>query len=332
MATVMRCSNYLAAILAVISVADARAQSNQGTAAEYPAKPIRIIVPAAPGGGTDIIARLVAQGLNERWGQSVVVDNHGGGGGVVGVPLVTKAAADGYTMLLGSNGHVTFAPALYRNLPYDPQKDLAPISLVANQPFIMAVHPSLPARSVKELIALAKKSPGLITYASGGSGGASHLGTELFQITAGVSMVHVPYKGTGPGMSALLSGEVQVLVVGVATILPHISTHKVRALAVTGAKRSQAVPELPTIAEAGVPGYEFDVWYGLLFTGGTPRPIVTKTHDELVRILATPLTANRYASAGLEPVTTTPEEFAAMIKTEIPRWQKVVKAAGLKPE
>ena len=332
MATVMRCANYLAAILAVISVADARAQSNQGTAAEYPAKPIRIIVPAAPGGGTDIIARLVAQGLNERWGQSVVVDNHGGGGGVVGVPLVTKAAADGYTMLLGSNGHVTFAPALYRNLPYDPQKDLAPISLVANQPFIMAVHPSLPAHSVKELIALAKKSPGLITYASGGSGGASHLGTELFQITAGVSMVHVPYKGTGPGMSALLSGEVQVLVVGVATILPHISTHKVRALAVTGAKRSQAVPELPTIAEAGVPGYEFDVWYGLLFTGGTPSPIVTKTHDELVRILATPLTANRYASAGLEPVTTTPEEFAAMIKTEIPRWQKVVKAAGLKPE
>src|SRR3982751_143993 len=225
MTRVTRSARYFVACLASVSAFGAYAQPTQGITAEYPVKPIRIVVPAAPGGGTDIIARLVAQGLNERWGQSVVVDNHGGGGGVVGVPLVTKAAADGYTMLLGSNGHVTFAPALYRNLPYDPQKDLAPISLVANQPFIMAVHPSLPARSVKELIALAKKSPGLITYASGGSGGASHLGTELFQITAGISMVHVPYKGTGPGMSALLSGEVQVLVVGVATILAHISTH-----------------------------------------------------------------------------------------------------------
>jgi tripartite-type tricarboxylate transporter receptor subunit TctC len=298
----------------------------------YPAKSVRLIVPVAPGGGTDIVARLVAQGLSERWGQSVVVDNHGGGGGVIGVSLVAKAAPDGYTMLLGSNGHVTFAPALYRNLPYDTQKDLAPISLVANQPFVLAVHPSLPVRSVQELIALAKKNPGLITYASGGSGGASHLGTELLQITTGISLVHVPYKGTGPGMTALLSGEVQIAIVGVATILPHMATGKVRALAVTGAKRSQAAPDLPTIAEAGVAGYEFDVWYGLLFTGGTPREIVMKTNAEINRILKSPATAERFTSAGLEPVATTPEEFAAMIKSEIPKWQKVVKAAGLKAD
>jgi tripartite-type tricarboxylate transporter receptor subunit TctC len=281
----------------------------------YPAKPVRLIVPVAPGGGTDIIARLIAQGLTERWGQSVVVDNHGGGGGVIGVSLVAKAPADGYTMLLGSSGHITFAPALYRNLPYDTQKDLAPISLVANQPFVLAVHPSMPARSVKDLIALAKKNPGGITYASGGSGGSSHLGTELLQIMTGISMVHVPYKGTGPGMTALLSGEVQVGIIGVATVLPHMTTGKVRALAVTGAKRSQAAPDLPTISEAGVAGYEFDVWYGLLFSGGTPRDIVNKTNAELVRILKSPATAERYASAGLEPLTTTPEEFAAMIKS-----------------
>ena len=289
-------------------------------------------MPVAPGGGTDIVARLVAQGLSERWGQSVVVDNHGGGGGVIGVSLVAKAAPDGYTMLLGSNGHVTFAPALYRNLPYDTQKDLAPISLVANQPFVLAVHPSLPARTVKELIALARKSPGLITYASGGSGGASHLGTELLQITTGISMVHVPYKGTGPGMTALLSGEVQIAIVGVATILPHMATGKVRALAVTGARRSQVAPDLPTISEAGVAGYEFDVWYGLLFTGGTPRDIVTKTNAEINRILKSPAIAERYAATGLEPLTSTPGEFAAMIKSEIPKWQKVVKAAGLKAD
>jgi tripartite-type tricarboxylate transporter receptor subunit TctC len=298
----------------------------------YPAKPIRLVVPVAPGGGTDIIARLIAQGLTERWGQSVVVDNHGGGGGVIGVSMVAKAPADGYTLLLGSSAHITFAPALYRNLPYDTQKDLAPVTQVANQPSVLAVHPSLPARSVRELIALARKNPGSITFASGGSGGASHLGTELLQITTGISMVHVPYKGTGPGMTALLSGEVQVSIVGIATVLPHIASGKVRALAVTGARRSQAAPNLPTISEAGVAGYEFDVWYGLMTTGGTPRDIVTKINAELVRLLKTPAIAERYAAAGLEPLTSTPEELGTIIKNEIPRWQKVVKAAGLKAD
>jgi tripartite-type tricarboxylate transporter receptor subunit TctC len=298
----------------------------------YPAKPIRLVVPVAPGGGTDIIARLIAQGLTERWGQSVVVDNHGGGGGVIGVSMAAKAPADGYTLLLGSSAHITFAPALYRNLPYDAQKDLAPVAQVANQPSVLAVHPSLPVRSVRELIALAKKNPGSITYASGGSGGASHLGTELLQITTGISMVHVPYKGTGPGMTALLSGEVQVSIIGIATALPHIASGKVRALAVTGARRAQVAPQLPTIGEAGVPGYEFDVWYAVMATGGTPRDIVTKVNADIVRLLKTPAIAERYAAAGLEPLTGTPEELGTIIKNEIPRWQKVVKAAGLKAD
>lgn len=307
-------------------------QPGADSAAGYPSKPIRLIVPAAPGGGTDIIARLLGQGLSERWGQTVVVDNRGGGAGVVGVPIVTKAAPDGYTMLLGSNGHVTFAPALYRKLIYDSQKDLAPISLVAIQPFVVAVHPSLPAGSIKELIALAKNRPRTIIYGSGGSGGAGHLGTELLQLMTGISMVHVPYKGTGPGMAALLSGEIQVLAVGVATILPHLKSGKTKALAVTGARRSKAVPELPTIAEAGVPGYEFDVWYGLLVTAGTPRAIVMKTNAEVARVLKSPATAERFSGAGLEPVSNTPEAFAELIKREIPKWEKVVKAANIKVE
>ena len=316
---------FVAALAAFAGAVPACAQT-------WPDKPIRLLVPVAPGGGTDIIARLIAQGLTESWGQSVVVDNRSGGGGVIGVALAAKAAPDGYTMLLGSSGHITFAPALYRNLPYDTQKDLAPVSLVANQPSILAVHPTLAARSVKELIALARKSPGSITYASGGSGGGAHLGTELLQITTGISLVHVPYKGTGPGMTALLSGEVQVAIVGVATILPHIASGKIRALAVTGAQRSRAAPDLPTIGEAGVAGYEFDVWYGLMFTGGTPRAIVMKTNAELARVLKSPATTQRFASAGLEPLTTTPEAFADLIRREIPKWQKVVATAELKAE
>ena len=298
----------------------------------YPNKPIRLIVPVAPGGGTDIVARLIAQGMSERWGQSAVVDNRSGGGGSIGVSLVTKAAPDGHTLLLGSSGHITFAPALYRNLPYDIQKDLAPVALVANQPSVLAVHPSLPVRSVKELIALAKKNPARITYGSGGSGGASHIGTELLLLTTGTSVVHVPYKGTGPGMTALLAGEVQVSIVGVATLLPHINSGRVRALAVTGAHRSAAMPDLPTVAEAGVTGYAFDAWYGVMATAGTPREVIAQLNAELVRQAKSPAITERYASAGLEPLTSTPEEFATVIKTEIPKWQKVVAAAGLKAD
>ena len=327
----MRYENRVCVIgMALALTSPALAQTGAAGAGDYPTKSIRLVVPSAPGGGTDIIARLVAQGLTDSWGQSVVVDNRGGAGGIPGVTSVAKASLpDGYTMLLGSVGHLSFAPAIYPKLDYDPQKNLTPISLVASQPFIVAVHPSLPVNSIKELIAYAKSRPGAVSYASGGSGSATHLGTELLQLTGGFTMLHVPYKGSAPGMSALMGGEVQLCLAGVATTLPHAKSGKVKALAVTGAKRSPAAPELPTVAEAGVPGYEFDVWYGLVFPGGTPRAIVTKTNAEIVKLLKSPVAGERFAAAGLEPRGSTPDEFADLIQREILKWKKVVKAANI---
>ena len=296
----------------------------------YPTKPIRLVVPSAPGGGTDIIARMIAHGLYESWGQTVVVDNRGGAGGIPGVATVAKSSApDGYTMLLGSVGHLSFAPALRRNLGYDPAKDLAPVTLVANQPFVVAVIPALPVSSMKELVALAKAKPGTISYGSGGSGTASHLGTELLELTAGVKLLHVPYKGTGPAMAAMMASEIQLSLVGTSAVIPHVKSGRLKALAVTTSKRSAAMPNLPTVAEAGVPGYHFDVWYGMMFPGGTPRAIVMKTHAEIVRLLKSPALSERYAAGGIEPLSSTPEEFAALIKSELPRWHQVVKAANI---
>jgi tripartite-type tricarboxylate transporter receptor subunit TctC len=301
--------------------------------AGYPSKPIRMVVPSAPGGGTDVIARMIAQGLSESWGQTVVVDNRGGAGGIPGVATVAKSSApDGYTMLLGSVGHLSFAPALRRNLGYDPQKDLAPITLVANQPFVVAAIPSLPVNSMKELIALAKSKPGGITYGSGGSGTASHLGTELLQMQAGISLQHVPYKGTGPAMAAMLSNEIQLCLVGTSAVIPLVKAGRLKALAVTTSRRSAAMPQLPTVAEAGVPGYSFDVWYGMMYPGGTPRAIVSKAHDEIVRLLKSPALAGRFAAGGIEPLSDTPEEFAALIKRELPKWHDVVRKANIKVE
>ncbi len=298
----------------------------------YPERPLRVIVPFAAGGAVDIIARLIGQGLNDSWGRPVVVDNRGGGGGTIGMHLAARAVPDGHTMVLGSIGSVAFVPALYSKLPYDPQKDLLPISLVATQPFVMTAHPSLPAGSIKEFIALAKARPNEIRYGSGGSGGSSHLGTELLQLMTGISLVHVPYKGLAPAITAQLGGEIHVQLVGVALVLPHIKSGKLKAFAVSGAKRSRVVPELPTISEAGVPGYEFDVWYGMLFPAGTPRVILKKANDEVVRLLNSPAVEERFASMGLEPLGSTPEQFAARIEREIPLWAKIVKAAGIRVE
>lgn len=322
----------VAAALAALLAAPAFAQKAQSGASDYPNKAVRLVVPSAPGGGTDIIARLIGQALNDAWGQPVVVDNRGGGGGTVGVTLVAKAPADGYTMLLGSVGHLSFAPAVRPNLGYDPQKDLTPISLAANQPFVVAASLSLPANSIKDLVAAAKSRPRSISYGSGGSGTASHLGTELLQITGGFSMLHVPYKGSNPAITALMGGEIQIALAGLATVLPQARSGKLKMLAVTGAKRARLAPEVPTVAESGVPGYEFDVWYGLVFPGGTPRVIVTKTSAEIVRQLKSPEVAQRYSSAGLEPLTSTPEAFAELIGKEIPKWRQVVQAANIRVE
>jgi len=302
----------------------------QQSAADYPSKPVRMIVPFAPGGGTDIIARLVAQDLSQAWGQSVVVDNRGGGGGTIGTQLAAKSSPDGYTMVLCSLG-LSYAPALYSNLPYDTEKDLLPISLVATQPFVYVVIPSLGANSMQDLIALAKAKPGQIHYGSGGSGGASHLGTELLRVMTGIDLVHVPYKGTGPALTAMLGGEIQMQLIGISSVVPHMKSGRMRALAVSGSKRSAAAPEVPTVAES-VPGYEFDVWYGMLFPAGTPRAIVGKANAGINGVLKSPLLAQRFAAVGLEPAGNTPEEFTKMIRSEIVKWRKVVAAAKIRVE
>ena len=319
-------------LLASTLIAASAAAADKGSpAAAYPTKPIRMIVPFAPGGGTDIIGRLVAQELGQAWGQTVVVDNRGGGGGTIGTALAAKATPDGYTMVLCSLG-ISYAPALYSRLPFDPLKDLAPISLVATQPFVYVVVPALGVSSMKELIALAKAKPGEIHYGSGGAGGSSHLGTELLRTMTGIDIVHVPYKGTGPALTAMLSGEIQMQLIGISSVVPHMKSGRMRALAVSGARRSAAAPNVPTVAESGVPGYAFDVWYGMLYPAGTPRAIVAKANTAINRALKSPSLSQRFAGVGVEPAGTTPEAFAQMMKSEIAKWRKVVAAAHIRIE
>ena len=298
-------------------------------AQNYPTKPIRLIVPFAPGGGTDIIARLIGLDLTESMGQAVVIDNRGGSGGVVGVNLVAKADPDGYTMGLCSLGF-SYAPALYAKLPYDTEKDLAPISMVATQPFVYTVHPSLAANNMKELIALAKAKPGQIHFGSGGAGGAAHLGTELLKHMTGIDMTHVPYKGTGPALSAMIGGEIQIQLIGVSSVVPLFKSGRLRVLAVSGSKRSPALPDAPTVIESGLPGYVFDVWYGMLAPAKTPRTIVTRLNSEINRALKNPVVVQRFAAAGLDASGSTPEAFEKLIRSEIPKWRKVVAAANIK--
>lgn len=301
--------------------------------ATFPNKPIRLVIPAAAGGGTDIIGRLIAQGLHDAWGQTVVVDNRGGAGGQAGVLIVAKQSIpDGHAMLLGSVGHLSFAAAVRKNLGYDPERDLAPITLAAVQPFVIALANAVPAKTVSELVALAKSKPQSLSYGSGGSGAASHLGVELLQLMGGFSMLHVAYKGSNPAVTAVMTGEIQVALAGLATILPHARAGKLKAIAVTGEKRAQIAPDIPTVAESGVPGYKFDVWYGLAYPGGTPAEIVAKTHGAVERLLKAPEVAKRFAGAGVEPQSNSPAAFATMIKQEIVTWKKVVRAANIPVE
>ena len=316
--------SLVAALLLILAAPHVSAQ-------DYPTKPVRMIVPFAPGGGTDIIARLIAQHLTEKWGQTVVVDNRGGSGGIIGTKLATESAPDGYTMVLCSLG-VSYAPALYSKLPFDPLKDLLPISRVAQQPFVYVVTPALGVNSMKELIAMAKSKPGRIRYGSGGAGGSSHLGTELLKVMTGTDMQHIPYKGTGPALNAMLGNEIQMQLIGISSVVPHLKTGRMKALAVSGAKRSSAAPEIPTVAESVVPGYEFDVWYGMLFPAGAPRARVRKVNADINSALASPALAQRFTTLGLEAAGTTPEDFAAILRSEIAKWRKVVKEANIRVE
>lgn len=298
-------------------------------AQDYPAKPIRFIVPFAPGGGNDILGRVVAQKLNEAFNVPVVVDNRGGAGGTIGTDLTAKAPSDGYTMLI-NNVSLAVNVTLYPKLPYDTLKQLEPVTLVGRQPNILVVHPALPVKSVKELLALARAKPQHITYGSGGIGSSSHLATELLKLTAKIDITHVPYKGMGPALIDLMSGQTQLIMATLASALPFVRSGRVRALAVTPAKRVPVVPDVSTMIEAGVPGFEYSTWYGLLVPAGTPQPVVTRLHEALVRILAAPDVKEKFASQGVEPAASTPQEFKDYLKAEVAKWGRVIKASGMR--
>jgi len=303
-----------------------------GSGQAYPSKPIRLIVPFAAGGGNDNVARLVGKRLADSLGQPVLVDNRPGAGGVVGAELAAKAAPDGYTLFLGGVGSHAINPNLHDKLPYDPIRDFAPVALLAQAPLILVVHPSVPARDISEFIAYARANPGRLNFASNGNGSSSQLAAVMFDSMAGVDMVHVPYKGLSPALSDLLSGQVQVMFSSVVAILPHIKAGKLRALAVTGARRLASMPELPTIAESGLAGYEASSWYGILAPAGTPRDIVTKLNTELGRALEQPEVKNSLLAEGAEPVGGTPERFAAHIRSDKERLGTLIRDAKIRLE
>jgi tripartite-type tricarboxylate transporter receptor subunit TctC len=314
----------------VAVVAIAIAGSSAG-AATFPERPVRIVAASAPGGGTDIIARLLANKLSELWKQQAIVDNRSGGGGQIATDVVAKAAPDGYTLLLQGNG-ISYTTYLYKKLPFDVKRDIVAVTIVGNQPFVLAVHPSVPAKSVAELVQLAKAKPGELRFSSGGVGGSSHLGTELFRFRAGVDMLHVPYKGTGPGVTAILNREVHLGMAGVGTMLPHIQSGKLRGLAVTGAKRSPAAPELPTVAENGLPGYAYDVWYGLLAPANTPRDTLNRINAAANEALRDPETVKRFASAGVDVMGGNVEESNRYLQSEMATWEKVIREVGIRAD
>jgi tripartite-type tricarboxylate transporter receptor subunit TctC len=294
----------------------------------YPNKPIRMVCPFPPGGTTDLVARLVAQKFSEAWGQQVVVDNRPGAGGVIGTEMVAQAAPDGYSILLGSITTHAVNPALYKKLRFDPIRDFAPVSLVVSSPQLLALHPSVAAKSVKELIALAKARPGQLNYGSAGTGTSPHLTFELFKSMAAIDVVHVPYKGTGPAITDLIGGQVQMMITGVVALMPHVKSGKLRAVGVTSAKRVPALPEVPTIAESGVAGFDVSSWFGVFLPAATPRAIVMKMNREIHRILENPEVRQRLIDQGADPASNTPEEFAAYVKSEMTRWGQVVRSTG----
>jgi tripartite-type tricarboxylate transporter receptor subunit TctC len=316
-------SALVAAVFAISPAAPAGAQ-------QYPAKPIRFLVGFPPGGTNDIVARIFAPKLSEGLGQQVVVENRGGANTAIASEILARSPADGYTVMMNAPGHAT-NPALIK-LNFDPIRDFSFISLLAQSQNLLVVHPSLPVKTVKELIALSKRRPGEVNYGSSGIGTTVHLSAELFQYMTGVKWVHIAYRGGGPGVVGLLSGEVSLYFGNVPTVIKHARTGKLRAIAVTGPKRSPAAPDIPTVAESGVPGYEVTTWYGLSAPAGTPRPIIDRLYREVVRAAGSPDLRERLQGLGADPGGNTPEEYAAFVKTEIDKWGKVIRAAGIKGE
>jgi tripartite-type tricarboxylate transporter receptor subunit TctC len=301
------------------------------TAQTYPQKPIRMIVPFPAGGGTDILARLLGLRMTEALGQQIITDNRAGAGGTIGTDVAARAPADGYTIILVSGSHA-INPGLYPKLPYDTVNDFAPITQVATSPGILVVHPALPVKSVRDLIALARARPGQLNYASAGNGTPPHLAGELFKTMARVDMVHVPYKGNVPAFADMLAGLVSLSFPSMPSAVPHVKSGRLRALGVTTAKRSPAAPDIPTIAESGLPGYESTSWYGMLAPARTPPAVVTRLQEVIVSVLGSADMKEKLAAQGLDPVGNTPREFEAVIKSEITKWAKVIKASGARPE
>ena len=319
----MRYARWLVPALLALCASMAAAQ-------DYPRKAVRVVAPFAPGGATDLLARLVSQKLSERWSQSVLVDNRTGAGGHIGAEVAARSAPDGYTLLVAGAPHA-IGMSLYKKLGYDLARDLAPISNLATYPSAIVAHPSLPVRSVKDLIALARSRPGQLNFGSAGSGSPNHLALELFKTMAKVSMVHVPYKGgSGQMVGDLLAGQVQLASIGLPPAMPHIKAGKLRVIAVTGAKRSQLLPDAPTVAEAGLPGFDVTSWYGMFGPAALPRDIVMKVNGDIAAALATPDMKERLAASGADPAPTTPEDLGRLVREEVAKWSKVVADSGAK--
>ena len=301
-------------------------------AQDYPAKPLRILVPNAPGGSTDMLARIVGERLNDKWGQQVIIDNRPGAGGNIAAELTARAAPDGYTLLLGSMSTQAVNPGLYAKLPFDAAKDFAPVSLVANSANLLLVHPSIPANSVQELIALARARPGQLNYSSSGSGSFNHMSAELFKIMARVEMTHIPYNGGSPALIALVRGEAQLVFITTAPALPFVRSGRLKTLAVCAAKRHPLFPALPTASESGLPGFEVGTWYGILAPAATRPDVVAKLNAAIADMVKAPATYQRLLDSGVEPASNTPEQFAQLIQRDTEKWAALIKTTGAKAE
>ena len=313
----------------VLVVAVLLTSANASLAQSYPDKPIRIVVTFPAGGPTDAVARPISQSLSTTWGQPVIIDNRGGAGGIVGTEIVAHSAPDGYNLLIGTAGGMSINPSLHAKLSYDPFKDFAPISMLVINPQILVAHPALAASNVRELVALAKSKPGQLNFASSGTGTATHLGLELFKAATGINVVHVPYKGGAPALTDLIAGQVQLLFISIPSVMPQVKAGRLKALAVSSARRSLSAPDVPTVAESGYPGFEYVNWNALFAPAATPRAIINKLNSEVVKIMRDRDLAQKLVSQGAEPAPGTPEQLAQYMRVDFDRWRKVIRAAGI---
>jgi tripartite-type tricarboxylate transporter receptor subunit TctC len=320
------------ACIAAVFCAVATLHAAGAAAQAWPAKPIRLMVPFPPGGSTDIVARIAAQKLSERLGQPIVIENRGGAGGTIGTALVAKSAPDGYSLGVASTSTHVVAPGVYAKLDYDPVKDFAPVGLMAVSPYLLVVNPAVPARSLQELVALAKKQPGRLNYASAGVGSTTHLAMEMLKHASATYMLHIPYNGNGPAGTAVIAGQVEVMFGSLPSLLPYAKSGRARALAVGTPKRSPSLPDVPTVAESGYPGFDASLWLAIMAPAGTPQPILERLNKELVALIAAADTREAFDKAGTEPLTGTPADLAAMIRDGVPKYARIIKTAGVKAE